>query len=125
MANAGPGQTVGAGATVTLDGSGSFDPDGDSLSYLWSQTGGTAVTLSSSTVVQPTFTAPSAPGTLTFQLVVSDGTNSSSPADVTITVTSGPRRPGPVGHGDGVVAEHQHGPDRGQGDRRSGRRLSR
>ena len=89
VANAGPGQTVGAGVTVTLDGSGSFDPDGDSLSYLWSQTGGTAVTLSSSTVVRPTFTAPAAAGTLTFQLVVSDGTNSSSPADVTVTVTSG------------------------------------
>ena len=90
VANAGSDQTVGAGAVVTLDGSGSFDSDGGSLSYLWSQTGGTAVTLSSSTVVQPTFTAPSAAGTLTFQLVVSDGTNNSSPASVTITVTTGP-----------------------------------
>ena len=71
-----------------VDGSASFDPGGGSLSYLWSQAGGTAVTLSSSTVVQPTFTAPSA-GTLTFQLVVSDGKNSSSPADVTVTVNSG------------------------------------
>ena len=79
---------MGAGVTVTLDGSGSFDPGGGSLSYLWSQTGGTAVTLSSSTAVQPTFTSPAA-GTLTFQLVVSDAKSSSSPADVTVTVSSG------------------------------------
>jgi LmbE family N-acetylglucosaminyl deacetylase len=89
VANAGSGQTVGAGVTVTLDGSGSFDPGGGSLSYLWSQTGGTAVTLSSGTVVQPRFTAPGSAGALTFQLVVSDKKSSSSPADVTVTVSSG------------------------------------
>ena len=89
VANAGADQTVGPGVTVTLDGSGSFDPGGRSLSYLWTQTGGTAVTLSSAAVVQPTFTAPSS-GTLTFQLVVRDGTTSSSPAQVTVTVSSGP-----------------------------------
>ncbi len=90
VANAGPDQSVGTGVVVTLDGSGSFDPGGDPLTYQWSQTGGTAVTLSSATVVQPTFTAPASAATLTFQLVVSDGTNSSSPADVTITVSAAP-----------------------------------
>ena len=86
VANAGSNQTVQPGATVTLNGSGSSDPGGKTLTYQWTQTGGMAVTLSSSTAVQPTFTAPSSPGTLTFQLVVNNGTSSSSPATVAITV---------------------------------------
>ncbi len=75
VANAGPDQTVNTSTSVTLDGSSSSDPDlGDTLSYLWQQTGGTAVTLSSDTAAQPTFTAPGSASTLTFQLTVSDGT---------------------------------------------------
>lgn len=44
-ADAGPDQTVVTPATVTLDGSGSSDPDGDTLSYSWIRTGGPSVTL--------------------------------------------------------------------------------
>jgi hypothetical protein len=58
------------------------------LTYAWTQTGGSSVTLSSATAVQPTFTAPTGPATLTFQLVVNDGTVNSSPASVTITVSA-------------------------------------
>jgi uncharacterized repeat protein (TIGR01451 family) len=73
MADAGPAQTAATGALVTLDGSGSNDPDDDSLTYEWAQTGGTPVSLSGSTAVSPTFTAPSVPGeTLTFTLTVTD-----------------------------------------------------
>jgi hypothetical protein len=89
VANAGASQTVQPGTVVQLDGSNSSDPAGNPLTYQWSQTAGPAVTLSSATVVQPTFTAPNGPATLTFQLIVNDGQNSSSPASVTITVTSG------------------------------------
>jgi iron transport multicopper oxidase len=87
-ANAGAAATVTAGATVMLDGSGSSDPNGDPITYLWSQTGGPAVTLSSTTAVQPTFTAPSVTSTttLTFSLVVSDGSLQSPPSSVTVTV---------------------------------------
>jgi peptidoglycan/xylan/chitin deacetylase (PgdA/CDA1 family) len=88
VASAGSAQTVSAGSTVQLDGSGSSDPNGDPLTYQWTQTGGPAVTLSSGTVVAPTFTAPTSASTLTFQLVVNDGTVSSSPSSVTITVQS-------------------------------------
>jgi len=73
LADAGPDQTVKPGATVTLDGSGSYDPDGDlPLTYHWAQTGGPGVTLSDAWVVSPTFSAPSDPTVLTFTLTVTD-----------------------------------------------------
>jgi hypothetical protein len=90
VANAGTNQSVGAGALVTLNGSASSDPDGSVASYTWSQTAGPAVTLSSTTAAQPTFTAPSpaAATTLTFQLRVTDNRGGTSgPATVNITVS--------------------------------------
>ena len=91
VANAGPDQTIASSAAVTLDGSGSNDADGNTLTYAWSQTSGTSVTLSSTTVAQPTFTAPTlavgdADAVLVFSLTVNDGTVSSSADTVTITV---------------------------------------
>src|SRR5215469_9661958 len=50
-ANAGSDQVVASKAAVTLDGSGSSDPLGHSLSYEWKQTAGTTVTLSNSHAV--------------------------------------------------------------------------
>lgn len=84
IADAGPDQSnMAAGATVTLDGSGSSDPDSDPITYAWTQTAGDTVTLSSSTAAQPTFTAPStsAAQVLTFSLIVTDSHGASSPAD--------------------------------------------
>jgi PKD domain/NHL repeat len=90
-ANAGSDQTVNAGDTVTLDGSGSRDPDGNITSYSWTQTDGPAVTLSDANVASPTFTAPSvsADTTLKFSLTVTDDKGaaaSSNPAVVSVTV---------------------------------------
>jgi hypothetical protein len=79
VADAGHDQTVRAGSAVTLDATGSFDQDGDSLDYLWFQTAGAAVTLSDPTVARPTFTAPAAGETLTFVLIVNDGIVSPDP----------------------------------------------
>lgn len=86
-ANAGPDQTVNVSNSVQLDGSGSSDPDGTIASYSWTQISGTTVTLSSSSVAMPTFTAPSSAGTLVFGLTVTDNSGATSTQDqVTITV---------------------------------------
>ncbi|WP_319523619.1 PKD domain-containing protein [uncultured Desulfosarcina sp.] len=75
-ADAGENQQVSAGDEITLDGTGSKDPDGDTdLSYRWSQTEGTPVELSDATAAQPSFVAPESEEedqTLTFQLTVTD-----------------------------------------------------
>jgi hypothetical protein len=87
VASAGPNLTVGESTLVTLDGSASYDPDGDPITFQWIQTGGPAVTLSSASAVKPTFMSPpvsSGSITLTFRLTVSDGSLTSS-ALVTIT----------------------------------------
>ena len=87
VANAGPDQTVTVPATVTLDGSASYDADSDPLTYQWSlssaPTGSTA-TLSDPTAINPTLSADLA-GTYVLQLIVSDGTIDSLPDTVTLT----------------------------------------
>ncbi|HKX24244.1 MAG TPA: PKD domain-containing protein [Candidatus Saccharimonadales bacterium] len=91
IANAGPDQAVAAAAPVTLDGTGSTDSDGTITGYAWSQISGTAVTLSSAAVAQPTFTSPASlsGATLVLGLVVTDNHGASSPQDtVTITVAA-------------------------------------
>ena len=93
MADAGPDQTgVREGALVTLDGSGSSDPDDDPLKYRWNQYRGERVALSSRDVVNPTFTAPrelTADVVLSFRLLVTDpgGRFDTDTVEVTVTVT--------------------------------------
>lgn len=87
-ADAGVDQTVQEGDRVTLNGTGSSDPEGQSLNYVWTQVSGTSSILSGDTTVQSQFTAPDVQTneTLVFQLVVDDGTNNSSSDTVEITV---------------------------------------
>ncbi len=86
IANAGADQTAEGASLVALDGTQSTDMDGDSLVYAWSQTSGPAVSLSDASAAKPTFMAPLIKTTLSFDLVVSDGEDSSAPDSVVITV---------------------------------------
>ncbi len=86
VANAGPDQLGRFKNTlITLTGAASSDLDLDSLTYSWLQTAGPTVVLSSSTVVQPTFTA-TANGDYFFRLIVNDGITSSAPDTVRVQV---------------------------------------
>ena len=70
VANVGQDLSVLFGSLVTLNGSASADPDGTIESYLWSQTAGASVELSSVTEPVVTFTAPSSSDSLSFTLTV-------------------------------------------------------
>jgi hypothetical protein len=89
VANAGLDRSVARGTRVTLDGRGSLEPNGDPLTYAWTQTAGTPVTLADADSAQPSFTAPAATGLLTFVLEVRDPNGSSSVDAVNVVVTAG------------------------------------
>ena len=79
VADAGPDQTAFVGDTVTLDGSGSSDVDGDPLTFSWSLTTRRAAAPSvRSRRGQPTFGVDVA-GTYVAQLIVNDGSVDSAP----------------------------------------------
>jgi hypothetical protein len=86
---AGGNQTVVGGTLVTLDGRQSNDPDGDSLSFQWEQTGGMQVSLSDPTSAVTQFTSPSvtSDAMLQFRLTVTDPSNLSDSAIAIVTVT--------------------------------------
>jgi LmbE family N-acetylglucosaminyl deacetylase len=89
IVNAGVDQQVLGGALVSLNGSGSSDPEALPLTFQWSQAEGPAVTLTGANTASPTFTAPQLGQTtkFVFRLVVSDGEFASPPDLVTVTVT--------------------------------------
>ena len=57
---------------VLLDGTGSTMTDGSIASFLWQQISGPAVRSVNATSARASFTAPAAPATLEFELIVID-----------------------------------------------------
>ena len=103
VADAGTPQNVSELGTVALNGSNSSDSDPgetQTLTFYWTQTSGSAATLSDQTAASPTFTAPSIGGgdpnasvDLGFHLVVSDGCGGSGASDTTVHVANIPHAP--------------------------------
>lgn len=90
IANAGASQSVTVGHTATLDGSGSHDPNGDSLSYRWSITSAPASSTASISSPENSVTdfVPDVPGTYGIQLLVNDGLLYSVPSTTQIQATA-------------------------------------
>ena len=105
IAIAGNNRTVNSGGQVTLDGSASNDPDGDALSYAWTQTLGPTVTLSGANTSNASFAAPTVTSDtlLRFSLTVSDPGGLSDSATVSVTVRSS-GSPSSGGGGGGAVS---------------------
>jgi PKD repeat protein len=93
VANAGTDQTVQVGILVNLDGTASYDNDGDALIYNWTQIKGPEiVNLSDSNIPNPAFT-PTKVGVYEFELIVNDGKDNSEPDNVIINVTESTTTP--------------------------------
>ena len=100
-ADAGPDQTADVEATVTLDGSESSDPDGDTLTYSWSidsQPSDSTASLSDATVVNPSLTLDEV-GEYRIQLSVSDG-NGGTAEDLVVITASPTNNPPTANAGD-------------------------
>jgi len=90
VAHAGTDQTVVVGRVVQLDGSASSDANRDALTYQWqmvARPAGSTATVSSATVVKPTFTADVV-GTYVLSLAVSDGQLTSAVDLVVVSVVA-------------------------------------
>ena len=86
--NAGADQTVARNVAVTLAGTATDDAGTAALTFTWSQTAGTAVTLAGSDSTTATFTSPdvAADETLTFDLTATDAQGESDTDSVAVTV---------------------------------------
>lgn len=88
------GTSADEGQTARMDASGSTDPDGDALSFAWTQTSGPSVTIDDTTMPTISVTLPEVDQDtdLTFSVEISDGTATVSQS-VTIEVKNYARSP--------------------------------
>lgn len=102
-AEAGNNKTVDSGEAVILDGSDSFDPDGDPLSYHWTQVSGPNAALTGADSIQCSFTAPNPgdqPAAMVFELTATDSKGMAS--GDTCVVLINPAQPSGDNDGNGV-----------------------
>ncbi|MSV34541.1 MAG: OmpA family protein [Bryobacterales bacterium] len=83
VADAGPNQALPGSATVTLNGSRSYDPDGDPITFQWVQESGPTVPLSAPTAAVTTFAAAVGQN-YAFRLTVKDSLGAQGVARVTV-----------------------------------------
>ena len=109
VANAGASRNIVEGSSVSLDGSGSYDPDGDALSYSWKALDG--IILFNPNSVSPSFILPQVAENTSFRftLVVNDGALASQPDTVTITAINVNKKPVAFAGGDFSVNELEEG----------------
>lgn len=88
VADAGVGLLANVGDTVALNGRASADPEGEPLTFTWTQVGGPPVELEKADSPEPQFTIE-AGGTMRFSLVVNDGAQDSAPDTVEIVAPEG------------------------------------
>jgi OmpA family len=84
VADAGPNQIGVPAGTITLNGSGSFSPDGDPLTFQWTQVAGPSVSISGANSAIATFTA-AAGQSYSFRLTVKTPFGLMSTATTTVT----------------------------------------
>ena len=88
IADAGPNQLNIGAAVVTLDGSGSYDPLGETLTYQWQQINGPTVTINNATAAKATFTA-SAGNSYGFRLTVTNTDGLKGTASTVVSTQAG------------------------------------
>ncbi len=92
VADAGADIAAFLGQSVVLDGSGSFDPEGDALTYAWTfeeRPDSSIATLDDALSPTPAFVVD-AGGIYTLSLLVNDGEQDSAPSSVTVTTQNSP-----------------------------------
>ncbi len=92
VAVAGPNQSANVGNLVQLDGSASYDPEDDPLTYRWdflTRPSDSQVTLKNPGSVHPAFT-PDKGGEYVIRLIVNDGMDDSKPDQVRVLAKSPP-----------------------------------
>lgn len=89
IADAGPDQIGVAAGSITLNGSGSRDPNGEALTFQWVQETGPAVALSAANAAVTTFTSVAGQA-YTFRLTVKNTDNQQAAARVRVTTSANP-----------------------------------